>query len=167
MEQFHQFRLISWIKLNEEENDIEIQVGSTRHQFWILQHFGYLELSSYDLLYKIDNGPWQRKKSKPPIQRMRKKFQNLFELLAYLDIKQCYDICHFQCQFTNGWKVKLIPFIDFKFITNKKSERNQLLRTLLHISAISSQKIRHLKSGYYEVKTDKDGQYLSEHSFDE
>ena len=64
---------------------------------------------------------------------MQKKHKNTAELLDYLDTKS-YDIRQLEIEFTNGWKIKQIPFVEFCFYTNSTSERDGLIDKLLAVS---------------------------------
>ena len=61
---------------------------------------------------------------------MQKKHKNTDELLNYLSTKS-YDICQLEIEFTNGWRIKQRPFIEFCFYTNSTSERDDLIHKLL------------------------------------
>ena len=64
---------------------------------------------------------------------MRKKFKNTTELLEYIDIKP-YDIRNLEIEFTNGWKIKQLPRVQFYFYTNSTKERDELIYKLIGIS---------------------------------
>ena len=58
---------------------------------------------------------------------------NTAELLDYLNTKS-YDIYQLEIEFTNGWKIKQIPRVEFYFYTNSTSERDDLIDKLLAVS---------------------------------
>jgi hypothetical protein len=66
---------------------------------------------------------------------MKKKFENTAELLEYLS-KKYYDIQYIAIEFTNGWKIKEQPQIEFYFYTNSLEERDELIDKLLHIAGL-------------------------------
>jgi hypothetical protein len=66
---------------------------------------------------------------------MKKKFENTAELLEYLS-KKYYDIQYIAIDFTNGWKIKEQPQIEFYFYTNSLEERDELIDKLLHIAGL-------------------------------
>lgn len=66
---------------------------------------------------------------------MKKPFTNTAELLDYLHSKS-YDIHYLDIEFTNGWKIKEMPHVEFVFYTNSIEERNELIDKLLGISGL-------------------------------
>lgn len=105
----------------------------TKSNLWLLLHFKDLEIKSKTLIYQDNNGYKQRKNTLRPQRKMQKKHKNTAELLDYLNTK-FYDICQLEIEFTNGWKIKQRPYIEFWFYTNATSERDNLIHKLLGIS---------------------------------
>ena len=105
----------------------------TKRNLWLLLHFKDLEIKSKTLVYQVNNGHRQRKSTVHPYRKARKKHKNTAELLEYLDTKP-YDIHQLEIEFTNGWKIKQRPFIQFCFYTSSTSERDDLIDKLLAIS---------------------------------
>lgn len=130
-----QENLISAITLLSNHKSFKIFVGSTRSNLWLLRHFKHLTISHYKLRYKINNGIRQRKSTVHPYRWMKKRFENTAELLEYLTCKY-YDIQYIAIEFTNGWKIKEQPQIEFYFYTNSLEERDELIDKLLHIAGL-------------------------------
>ena len=95
---------------------------------------------------------------------MQKKHKNTAELLEYLDTKS-YNIHQLEIEFTNGWKIKQRPFIEFFFYTNSTNERDNLINKLLSISGQGPIDISNLEPNFgysfrnfnKTVKIDSDG----------
>ena len=102
----------------------------TKRNLWLLLHFKELEIKSKTLIYQVNNGYRQRKNTVHPQRKMQKKHKNTAELLDYLNTKP-YDIRQLEIEFTNGWKIKQRPFVEFCFYTNSTSERDDLIHKLL------------------------------------
>ena len=127
-------------------------------------HFKDLEIKSKTLIYQVNNGYRQRKSTVHPQRKMQKKHKNTAELLDYLNTKS-YDIRQLEIEFTNGWKIKQIPFIEFRFYTNSTSERDDLIHKLLTAAGQGPIEISNLEpnfsysfTGYSKlVKIDIDG----------
>lgn len=128
-------KLFSSIELLSNLNSFKLFVGSTRSQLWILQHFKQLELARYNLQYQINNGERQRVNTIHPKRWMKKPFTNTAELLEYLYSKS-YDILHMDFEFTNGWKIKEMPQVEFVFYANSMEERDELIDKLLGIAGL-------------------------------
>ena len=106
----------------------------TINNFWLLLNLKNLQIRNYHLSYQVHNGIRQRKNTKHPVRRMRKKHMNTAELIDYLYDKP-YKILQLEILFTNGWKVKQIPYIAFQFCTNSSKERDQLIHILMRNAA--------------------------------
>ena len=124
--------LISSIELFSNRKSFSLWVDTTRN-LWLLLHFKDLEIKSKTIIYEVNNGPRQRKSTVHPQRKMQKKHKNTAELLDYLGTKS-YDIRQLEIEFTNGWKIKQRPSIQFCFYTNSTSERDGLIDKLLSIS---------------------------------
>ena len=124
--------LINTIELYSNHKSFSLWVDTTRN-LWLLLHFKDLEIKSKTLIYKVNNGHRQRKSTVHPYRKMQKKHKNTAELLDYLDTKS-YDICQLEIEFSNGWKIKQRPYVEFCFYTNSTSERDDLIDKLLAIS---------------------------------
>lgn len=127
--------LFSSIELLSNQNSFKLFVGSTRSHLWILQHFKHLELADYNLQYQINKGERQRINTIHPKRWMKKSFTNTAELLGYLYSKS-YDIIYMNFEFTNGWKIKEMPQVEFVFYTNNLKERNDLIDKLLNVAGL-------------------------------
>ena len=124
--------LFDSIELFSNHKSFSLGVDTTRN-FWLLLHFKDLEIKSKTLIYQVNNGYRQRKSTLHPQRKMQKKHKNTAELLDYLNTKP-YDICQLEIEFTNGWKIKQRPYVEFCFYINSTSERNDLIDKLLFIS---------------------------------
>lgn len=122
----------SGIELFSNHKSFSLWVDTTRN-LWLLLHFKDLEIKSKTLIYQDNNGYRQRKNTLLPQRKMQKKHKNTAELLEFLNTKS-YDICQLEIEFTNGWKIKQRPCIEFWFYTNATSERDNLIHKLLGIS---------------------------------
>jgi len=124
--------LFGSIELFSNHKSFSLEVDTTKN-LWLLLHFKDLKIKSKILIYKVNNGHRQRKSTVHPYRKMQKKHKNTAELLSYLDTKP-YDIHQLEIEFTNGWKIKQRPFVEFCFYTNSTSERDDLIDKLLFIS---------------------------------
>ena len=125
--------LFGSIELFSNHKSFSLSVDTTRN-LWLLLHFKDLEIKSKTLIYQVNNGYRQRKNTVHPYRKMQKKHKNTAELLDYLSTKS-YDIHQLEIEFTNGWKIKQKPFIQFSFYTNSTYERDDLIDKLLFISS--------------------------------
>ena len=125
--------LFGSIELLSNHKSFNLSVDTTRN-LWLLLHFKDLKIKSKTLIYQVNNGYRQRKNTVHPYRKMQKKHKNTAELLDYLDTKS-YDIHQLEIEFTNGWKIKQKPFIQFSFYTNSTYERDDLIDKLLFISS--------------------------------
>ena len=124
--------LFETIELFSNQKSFSLGADTTRN-LWLLLHFKDLEIKHKTLLYQVDNGIRQRKSTKHPVRKMVKKHNNTTELLSYLSDKP-YKIRHLELEFTNGWKIKQMPYIALWFYTNSTEERNELITRLLSMS---------------------------------
>ena len=151
------------IELFSNQKSFSLGVDTTRN-LWLLLHFKDLEIKHKTLLYQVDNGIRQRKSTKHPVRKMVKKHNTNTELLSYLSDKP-YKIRHLELEFTNGWKIKQIPYIALWFYTNSSEERDELINRLLSISGQGPISISKLEENYtysfishdHLVKVDPDG----------
>lgn len=127
--------LANSITLLSNHKSFKLFVGSTRDHLWLLIHFKHLEIAHYKLQYQINKGVRQREKTIHPKRWMKKTFKNTAELLEYLSSKS-YNILYMDFEFTNGWKIKEQPQIEFYFYTNSMEERNELIDKLLGIAGL-------------------------------
>ena len=125
--------LFGSIELLSNHKSFNLSVDTTRN-LWLLLHFKDLKIKSKTLIYQVNNGYRQRKNTVHPYRKMQKKHKNTAELLDYLSTKS-YDIHQLEIAFTNGWKIKQKPFIQFSFYTNSTYERDDLIDKLLFISS--------------------------------
>ena len=124
--------LINSIELYSNHKSFSLGIDTIRN-LWILLHFKDLEIKNKTIYYQVDNGVRQRKNTKHPIRKMRKPVKNTAELIEYLNNKP-YILRKLELEFTNRWKIKQRPFIQFFFYTNSTSERDNLINKLLSIS---------------------------------
>ena len=128
-------KLFTSIELLSNHKSFKLFVGSTRDHLWLLIHFKYLEIANYNLQFQVNNGVRQRVTTVHPKRWMKKPFTNTAELLDYLYSKS-YDILYMDFEFTNGWKIKEQPQIEFYFYTNSMEERNELIDKLLGVAGL-------------------------------
>lgn len=128
-------KLFNSIELLSNQNSFKLFVGSTRNHLWLLMHFKHLEIANYNLKYQINNGVRRRKSTEHPKRWMKKPFTNTAELLEYLSAKS-YDILYMDFEFTNGWKIKEMPQIEFIFYTNSTEQRDNLIDKLLGVAGL-------------------------------
>ena len=138
--------LISSVELLSNQKSFSLEVDTTRN-LWLLLHFKDLEIKHKTLLYQVDNGIRQRKSTKHPVRKMVKKHNTTAELLRYLSDKP-YKIIHLELEFTNGWKIKQMPYIALRFYTNSTEERDKLITRLLSISGQGPIDIPMLEENY-------------------
>ena len=124
--------LFSSIELFSNHKSFSLGVD-TKRNLWLLLHFKDLKIKNKTIYYQVDNGIRQRKSTIHPYRKMQKKHKNTAELIDYLDTKP-YNIHQLEIEFTNGWKIKQRPFIEFFFYTNSTYERDNLINKLLSIS---------------------------------
>lgn len=147
--------LIGGIELFSDKKSFSVDVD-TKTNLWLLMHFKHLEIKSKTLVYQVNKGIRQRKNTVYPIRKMRKKFKNTSELLEYIDLKP-YDIYNLEIEFTNGWKIKQQPSVQFHFYTSSTKERDELIHKLIGISGQGAIDILSLEENisYYYKGVDK------------
>jgi len=161
----HNYLLIDGFKLHDDASTVRIDSGNTRHHMWLLLHFGHLEIKSLNLSYQVNNGIRQRKSTQHPVRNLRKKFNNTYELCAYLNEKP-YDIWRFRIEFTNGWRIEDLPFISWRIVTNNILERNALLTHLFRVAALPNPDFEILENGKtYFIKFDEKQLRIEEYIF--
>lgn len=138
--------LISSIELFSNHKSFSLGIDTTRN-LWLLLHFKDLNIKHKTILYQIDNGVRQRKSTKYPIRKMIKSFSNTAELLEYLS-KKPYKIRQLELEFSNGWKIKQLPFIALWFYTNSSEERDNLIDQLISSSGQGPINLSTLKDNY-------------------
>ena len=119
----------------------------TKRNLWLLLHFKDLNIKSITLIYQVNNGYRQRKRTIHPQRKMQKKHTNTAELLEYLNTKS-YDIMQLEIEFANGWKIKQKPFMEFCFYTNLTSERDNLINKLLSFGGQGPIEISNLEPNF-------------------
>ena len=124
--------LITSIELYSDRKSFSLHVDTIRN-LWLLLHFKDLEIKNKTIYYQVDNGIRQRKNTKHPVRKMRKPHKNTAELIEYLRDKP-YRLRRLELKFTNGWKIKQLPYIELRFYTNSTKERDELINRLLNIS---------------------------------
>ena len=166
---FHNLKLFMWsylinsIELYSNHKSFSLGIDTIRN-LWILLHFKDLEIKNKTIYYQVDNGVRQRKNTKHPIRKMRKLVKNTAELTEYLNNKP-YILRKLELEFTNGWKIKQRPFIQFFFYTNSTSERDNLINKFLSISGQGPIDVSNLEPNFSysfrnfnkTVKIDPDG----------
>ena len=129
-------RLFESITLLSNRQAFEMFMGEARDHLWFLMHFNHLEIEEHRIHYQEHRGVRQRKNTVYPKRRLRKQFRDTASLLTYLDTKP-YRIEWFEIQFTNGWKIKMLPFVSLIFYTNSQSERDSLIQKCFDISGLN------------------------------
>jgi hypothetical protein len=124
--------LINNIELYSNHKSVSLGVDTIRN-LWLLLHFKDLEIKNKTIYYQVDNGIRQRKNTKHPIRKMRKLHKNTAELIEYLSDKP-YRLIKLELEFTNGWAIKQLPYIELRFYTNSTKERDELIKRLLNIA---------------------------------
>jgi hypothetical protein len=124
--------LFDSIELFSNHKSFSLGVDTTRN-LWLLLHFKDLEIKNKTIYYQIDNGIRQRKNTKHPIRKMHKLHKNTAELIEYLSDKP-YNIIKLELEFTNGWAIKQLPYIELRFYTNSTKERDGLINRLLNLA---------------------------------
>lgn len=155
--------LINSIELYSNHKSFSIEVDTDRN-LWLLLHFKVLEIKHKTIYYQVDNGVRQRKNTKHPIRKMRKPLKNTAELIEYIRDKP-YRLIKLELEFTNGWAIKQLPYVELRFYTNSTKERGELINRLLNIAGqgpidVSQLEINYLyyfKSANELVKISPDG----------
>ena len=124
--------LINSIELYSNHKSFSLGIDTTRN-LWLLLHFKDLEIKNKTIYYQVDNGIRQRKNTKHPIRKMRKPLKNTAELIEYLSDKP-YRLIKLELEFTNGWAIKQLAYVELRFYTNSTKERNELINRLLNIA---------------------------------
>lgn len=159
----HQYQLVEGVILHENEGSFELDLGNNRHQLWVLQHLGHLEIKEHEIYYQINRGIRQRKKTEYPVRKMRQRFKTTHELLHFFFIHR-YDLHWLKISFTNGWKLEELPYVSFIFHTNNLTERNLLLELFFGVAGIPLQAIQTLKLGSsYYVSMNHKGPFVQEY----
>jgi len=146
----HSFKFIYTVEPRGDDKSIAIDFCHARQALWILNHFSHLEIKKLELSYRVHNGYRQRKDTKYPERKLRKKFTNTRELIAYL-FHQPYQISHFQIDFSNGWRIKDQPYMGMIFQTNNSQERQELFNRFCDIAAIPHIELNELKKNITHV----------------
>ena len=124
--------LFNSLELYSNLKSFSLGVDTTRN-LWILLHFKDLEIKNKTIYYQVDNGIRQRKNTKHPIRKMRKPLKNTAELIEYIRNKPC-RLIKLELEFTNGWAIKQLPYVELRFYTNSTKERDELIKRLLNIA---------------------------------
>ena len=142
--------LINSLELLSNQKSFVLGVGCTRTNLWLLLHLKDLKIKEYKLCYQVNNGIRQRKKTEHPKRWLKKNFLDTATLLEYLNTKY-YDIHFLAIEFTNGWRVKEQPHIQFKFYTNSTIERNNLIDKFIATAGFDKVVFSNLKTNisYY------------------
>lgn len=125
--------LIHSLELLSDKKSFSLGVHSTRSNLWLLLQFKHLTIKNKRIIYRINNGYRQRKSTVHPVRTMQKNFETTAQFLTYLATKS-YDLLYFEFEFTNGWKIKERPQLEYYFYTNSTQERNDLIYKLFIIS---------------------------------
>ena len=124
--------LFNSLELYSNHKSFSLGVDTIRN-LWLLLHFKDLEIKNRAIYYQVDNGIRQRKNTKHPIREMRKPLKNTAELIEYLRDKP-YRLIKLELEFTNGWAIKQLPYVELRFYTNSTQERDDLINKLLNIA---------------------------------
>ena len=138
--------LINSIELYSNHKSFSLGIDTVRN-LWLLLHFKDLEIKNKIIYYQVDNGIRQRKNTKHPIRKMRKPHKNTAELIEYLSDKP-YRLIKLELEFTNGWAIKQLPYIELRFYTNSTQERDELINNIENV--LNS--LRHLRDRYPKKK---------------
>lgn len=125
--------IITSLELLSDKKSFSLGIHSTRSNLWLLMHFKHLKIKNQRIVYQINSGIRQRKSTVYPIRNLVKKFDTTDQFLTYLSNKR-YDMHYVEFEFTNGWKIKEQPQINFYFYTNSTSERNDLINKFFLIA---------------------------------
>jgi hypothetical protein len=135
--------IINSLELLSDKKSFALDVRSTRANLWLLIHFKHLKIKNKRIIYRIDNGIHQRKSTVHPTRTMRKNFDTTDQFLTYIGNKS-YDLLYVEFEFTNGWRIKEQPQIEFYFYTNSTKERNELIHKFFLIGGQDKIKIESL-----------------------
>ena len=138
--------LINSIELFSNHKSVSLGIDTVRN-LWLLLHFKDLEIRNKTIYYQVDNGIRQRKNTKHPIRKMRKPLKNTAELIEYLRDKP-YRLIKLELEFTNGWVIKQLSYIELRFYTNSTKERDKLINRLLNIAGQGPIDVSQLEINY-------------------
>ena len=128
-------RLFSTLQLLSDDKSFELTMERAVQNLWILNHLNDLEIKAHRIFYQRHGGYRQRKTTKYPIRRMRKKFLNTAELLEYL-VQRRIHLHVFELWFRNGWELSVAMNWKMQFRTNSAAQRNALAVRLLELEGI-------------------------------
>ena len=128
-------RLFSTLQLLSDDKSFELTMERAVQNLWILNHLNDLEIKAHRIMYQRHGGYRQRKTTKYPIRRMRKKFLNTAELLEYL-VQRRIHLHVFELWFRNGWELSVAMNWKMQFRTNSAAQRNALAVRLLELEGI-------------------------------
>lgn len=135
--------IINSLELLSDKKSFALDVRSTRANLWLLIHFKHLKIKNKRIIYRLDNGIHQLKSTVHPTRTMRKNFDTTDQFLTYIGNKS-YDLLYVEFEFTNGWRIKEQPQIEFYFYTNSTKERNELIHKFFLIGGQDTIKIESL-----------------------
>ena len=121
---------ISCFSLKSDYKSFTLTMNDASIYLGYLMHFKHLKISSMELVYQKNAGVRQRKGTKHPIRRMKKKINHTGKLLQYLSMHQ-YDILLYEISFSNGWRIKMTSNCWVSIYTNTQKERNELFDTII------------------------------------
>lgn len=147
--------LFDSIELFSNHKSFSLGLDTTRN-LWLLLHFKDLEIKNKNIYYQVDNGIRQRKNTKHPVRKMRKSLKNTAELIEYLKDKP-YRLIKLELEFTNGWAIKQLPYVELRFYTNSTKERDELIYRLLNVAGQGPIDVSKLEINYsYYFKSAND-----------
>ena len=126
-------QLITNIELLSNQKSFNLGISNTAENLWFLMHFKKLEILSTEI-YHQQYSEFRTTKTKYPSRRLMKKFANTADFLDYLSpsSKPLKRVFLREIAFTNGWKIKEQPHINFTIYTNSLEERNTLINRLIN-----------------------------------
>ena len=137
-------RLFESIELLSNQKSFVLGIANARQKLWLLLHLKSLEIKTYKIHHRVNNGIRQRAKTVHPIRQMRKKFSSTAQLLDYLDYKS-YELLYLEIFFENGWSFKEQSNHLFTFYTNSIQERNDLINKFMKIAGHDEVSFKDLK----------------------
>lgn len=121
---------VSCFELLSDYKSFKLTIPDASVMMGYLMHFNHLEIVHKELFYQRNTGIRQRKSTKHPIRKLRKKIQYTGELLHYLVVKQ-YDVILYDLRFVNGWRVKMTSNFWVTIYTNSQEQRNDFFNKII------------------------------------
>lgn len=121
---------VSCFELLSDYKSFQLTIPDASIMMGYLMHFNHLEIVHKDLFYQRNTGIRQRKNTKYPIRKLRKKILYTGEILHYLEVKQ-YDVILYDISFVNGWRVKMTSNLWVTIYTNSQKQRNEFFDKII------------------------------------